>query len=103
MVGKTERVVLVKGDVSKWYHQAIFIVNPNVSEDALPVDFVAEAEKIIHEYNLKRSSKNVIAAAPPPTISPSPVKKNKSNFIINILMLAACIGIAAVLALRVFS
>jgi len=99
MVGKTERVVLVKGDASKWYHQAIFIVNPRVSEEALPMDFVAEAEKIIHEYNLKRSSKNVIA---PPTVPPAPIKKSTRNFVINILMVAACIGIAAVLALRLF-
>ena len=55
MIGKTERVILVKGNAKSWYEQAIFIIKPTV--DTQPLDFVAEAEKIIHEYNLKQAAR----------------------------------------------
>jgi len=53
MTGKTDRVVLVKGSANAWYEQAIFIINPNSPEN-LPMDFVAEAEKIISDFNLTK-------------------------------------------------
>ena len=75
MTGKTERVVLVKGGANKWYEQAIFIINPDSSED-IPVDFVAEAERIINDFNLTKLAKSaqpaiIPAAKPIPTTEPS--------------------------------
>ena len=49
-IDKKERVILIKGDASKWYEQAIFIVNQNTPKDQIPLDFVAEAEKIIQNH-----------------------------------------------------
>jgi len=80
MIGKTERVVLVKGDASKWYDQAIFIVNKNAPA-TMPVDFVAEAEKIINEYNLR-------------SVQPTPKKR---NFALYFGMAIACVAVAAIL------
>lgn len=62
LVGKTERVVLVKGNGARWYEQAIFIVNKNAPEESIPIDFIAEAERIIDEFNLKNN--------PPPVSLP---------------------------------
>ena len=99
MTGKTERVILVKGDATKWYEQAIFIVNTNA--DAMPVDFVAEAEKIISDYNLnnenkKPVSKNVVTS---PVIVKSRHYEHeveKPSIILGVLMLIACIAIVAI-------
>ncbi|MCL2171685.1 MAG: hypothetical protein FWB71_05970, partial [Defluviitaleaceae bacterium] len=42
------RVILVKGDESKWYEQAIFILRPGRDGAAgAPLDFVKEAERIV--------------------------------------------------------
>ena len=101
MTGKTERVILVKGGATKWYEQAIFIVNPNAPAEAMPIDFVAEAEKIIHEYNLTRENRKtspLIIAAPP-----KPVKNDKTNFAIGFLMAIACLTIAAIFAFGVLN
>ena len=111
MIGKTERVVLVQGDADKWYEQAIFIVNP-AAEGKMPVDFVAEAEKIIDEYNLKRAAKRNSSTIVPHA---SPVAQNSAgaNFAptelekeknptgrkirpVGLLMIFACIIIAAI-------
>lgn len=45
---KNKKVILVNGNGSKWYEQAIFIVNKN--EANVPKNIVFEAEKIINEY-----------------------------------------------------
>ncbi len=45
-----EKVILIKGNQSKWYEQAIFIVKESVLTESGPIDFVAEAEKIIVSY-----------------------------------------------------
>ena len=87
MTGKTERVILVKGGSKKWYEQVIFIVNPKAPANMIPVDFVAEAEKIISEYNLKRE--NNMAKPPgqhwgkmplPPTSNPLLVNENGTPY-----------------------
>ena len=99
MTGKTERVILVKGDATKWYEQAIFIVNPNT--DAMPVDFVAEAEKIISDYNLNSENKNLIpknTAASPVIIKPRQFEQDSENpsIMLGVLMLIACIAIVVI-------
>ena len=125
-----ERVILIKGDATKWYDQAIFIVNQNLPANKIPVDFVGEAEKIIYNY-MARSQKAAQAtpqtvahggahmfggsssggtelieslpAVPVPRSSGAkPVvksvrkKKTKADFMLNWLMVLACIAIAMV-------
>lgn len=48
-MSEDKRVILVKGDQSKWYDQAIFIVGPN-SNIPIPLDLVKEAEEIIRTH-----------------------------------------------------
>jgi len=93
MIGKTERVVLVKGDASKWYEQAIFIVNTNTAAE-MPVDFVAEAERIINEFNLKKQT----GAAPSHAQTTIIKAKPQKSFKLHMLMIFGCIVIAAILA-----
>jgi hypothetical protein len=117
MVGPTERVILVKGDSTKWYNQAIFIVNQNIPATKMPVDFIAEAERIIYNHITKdkREAARKRAAVPGVYTSPTPVsaatanfnapatptgtKKKKASrfdFFLNCVMILACIAIVAV-------
>jgi hypothetical protein len=57
MANTNDRVVLIKGDNSKWYEQAIFIIKKGTEDNSLPVDFVLEAEKIIDSY-MRRADKS---------------------------------------------
>ncbi|MCL2840045.1 MAG: hypothetical protein FWE05_04650 [Defluviitaleaceae bacterium] len=102
-IGKTERVILLKGDSTKWYEQAIFIVNQDTPVKKMPVDFVAEAEKIINNYMVKEKKLSAPSSPPyrhPATIAPpsKPTKKKRSNidFTLNLMMILACIAIIAV-------
>lgn len=102
MTGKTERVVLVKGDEKKWYKQAIFIVNADISAESLPVDFVAEAEKIISEYNLKSEDKkaapkNVIISPAQLKVPPLENDIYKPSIVVSVLMVLACIVIITII------
>jgi len=110
MVGKTERVILIKGDSTKWYDQAIFIVNQNMPAHQIPTDFVSEAERIIHNYMrnkkpLPNPSPNIIA--PVTTISkPKKTKtkeRTKTDFALNILMMIACMFLVVVLVYGLMS
>jgi len=111
MMGKTERVILLKGDATKWYNQAIFIVNQDTPAGKMPVDFVAEAEKIINNYMTKEKKKPATAipmqkaaAVPHPpqraasttTRPAAPKKKGAFDITLNIMMILACIAIVAV-------
>ena len=108
MTGKTERVILLKGDATKWYDQAIFIVNKNTPATKMPVDFVAEAEKIIANYlrveNKKQLPKNKTAAAITSTTTPKKIqqkikpKNSTFDFTLNLIMIFACIAIAIIFA-----
>lgn len=119
-MGPTERVILVKGDSTKWYNQAIFIVNQNTPATKMPVDFVAEAERIIfnHIAGQKKTALQKAAVAPaaysshmpkgknypaPVTKTPAPAtrtgtkkKTSKFDFALNVIMILACIAIVAV-------
>ncbi|MCL1844750.1 MAG: hypothetical protein FWF77_02490 [Defluviitaleaceae bacterium] len=101
----TERVILVKGDATKWYNQAIFIVNKDMPATKMPVDFVAEAEKIIYNHIRTTRGASIPAAyaatAPVKNAAkPAPAKRKTSTFDItlNIMMILACVAIAAVFA-----
>jgi hypothetical protein len=81
VMGNNERIILIKGDADKWYNQAIFIVNKDLPPGKLPVDFVAEAEKIIADYMRKKKAPQ--SAAPFPdkiAVNPAKPKVNKKKF-----------------------
>jgi len=113
MMGQTERVILIKGDGTKWYNQAIFIVNQDNLKDNMPMDFVAEAERIINNYMIRNkknaplslSGGNLSTAPVAVTTSPKPAKAavrpvkkktSKVDFVLNFLMVMACMAIVAV-------
>ncbi len=106
-----QRVILVSGNNSKWYEQAIFIINKNMPREKIPVDFVAEAEKIINNYY--NQSRNLLAR---PAVSridekPAPVqrvatgqkpkRKNGVDMFLNIVMLLCCIALACAFVMAV--
>lgn len=66
---KDKKVIFVKGDKSKWFEQAIFIVKEDIPKSQLPVNFLFEAEKIVNNFFKKRSvadfQKSVQNEAPP--------------------------------------
>ena len=111
---KKERVILIKGNDSKWYEQAIFIVNQDTPQEDIPRDFVAEAEKIIHNHVRKKYEKNARnkigvayssgpgACALPAHHTPAASAKRPSkgrnkpfDFFLNTIMGLGCIAIAA--------
>jgi len=113
---KKERVILIKGNDSQWYEQAIFIVNQKAPREDIPVDFVAEAEKIINSHVRNKYNKNMgksigskvgIAYSAQSTPLPAPraaTKKAKPakakpiDYIINTIMGIGCVLIIAVIA-----
>ena len=109
-MNKKERVILIKGDSSKWYDQAIFIVKENALSKENSIDFVAEAEKIISNHINKnkgrKSGPNIgIAYASVPKSSESTifargvksVKNKLFDLILNALMTIGCLIIAVAL------
>ena len=50
-ISDNKRVILITGDHTKWYEQAIFIVRKNAPEKNMPTDFIIrEAEMVINNY-----------------------------------------------------
>ena len=109
-----EQVIVVQGDASKWYSQVVFIMNPNPTTDKVPVDFVAEAEKIIFSYVARKrkytgDSIHAYLDYTPPVIIPAKTKKAphkvwkrfrfKPSFLWYILMAAVCVVMAAIIGL----
>jgi len=109
--GPTERVILIKGDATKWYNQAIFIVNQNTPATKMPVDFVEEAEKIIYGYMARKNAtpQPYHGVLPKPSYPKSVgvrTKKKKTStfdFVLNTVMVLACIAIAAIFAYGLMS
>jgi len=55
---KDKKVIMINGESSEWYEQAIFIVK---NKGYTPgVNFVSEAEKIINDYVSKNSVEKII-------------------------------------------
>jgi len=114
----SERVVVIKGNATNWYSQAVFILNPGISPNDVPIDFVAEAEKIIFDYMAKKggvaafndrhqtsfqvSKKNGLTA-PSACASTELDGKAKRRFprgvLLYILMALACVGMAVIFGL----
>ena len=107
-----EQVVVIQGDASTWYSQAVFIMNPAASPARTPVDFVAEAENIIHAYMEKNrgyrshSIRDYIDNQTPITIFPASDEKAESkkhrffrfDVVLYLLMFLACIAVAVVMS-----
>ena len=105
-----EQVVVIQGDATKWYSQAVFIINPNPTAEAVPVDFVAEAEKIIFNYVARKrkyageSTQAYLDYIPPTIISakamrPKVEKRFRPSFLWYGLMILACLAMAVVFAI----
>jgi len=112
-----EQVVVIQGDATKWYSQAVFIMNPSPTAQPVPVDLVAEAEKIIFNYEARRrkyagdsthaylhyNPPTIISAAQNPPIlidKIGEIKKKRvwPSFLWYGLMVVACVVLAAVFA-----
>ncbi|MDR1665178.1 MAG: hypothetical protein LBR83_09725 [Clostridiales bacterium] len=97
----SERVILIKGDATKWYDQAIFIVNKEIPPEKIPVDFVSEAEKIINNYLVKKSRAGLHqfkqSAAPAKAGAARKTGKSRFDFILNMVTLLGCVVIAGAL------
>ena len=102
------KVVLVNGDNSKFFDQAIFIVKKNVPEKNIPVDFVAEAEKIIgmHLAKKRRGHDTYIRFAPEfelDIVKEELARKKrgiKFHIMLNLILLTACITMVYMLLQR---
>lgn len=95
----SERVVVIKGSASNWYSQAVFILNPGVQPGDIPIDFVAEAEKIIFDYMAKKQGN----PAPNKQIASKAKRRFSLGFLLYILMGLACVGMAAVIGFGLLS
>ena len=102
------KVVLINGDNSKFFDQAIFIVKKNIPENKIPVDFVSEAEKIIslHLAKKRRGHDTYIHFAPEfelDMVKDELAKKKRSikiHMLMHLVLLSTCITLAYMLALR---
>ncbi|MCL2377900.1 MAG: hypothetical protein FWC77_02125 [Defluviitaleaceae bacterium] len=94
-----ERVVVIKGNGSSWYSQAVFILNPGVKEKEVPIDFVAEAEKIIYDYMAKKNGSTM----PSIQLADTARKRLPIGVLLYILMGLACVGMAVVIGFGLLS
>lgn len=113
------KVVLLKGDSTKWYEQAIFIMRSGA--DASEIDFIKEAEKIINSQGLHNSisqkyeGHNFIApAAVAAVVQPAPAIKQKNtpkhtesknanlDFKLNLGLLFIGLVLVAIIAYNIF-
>jgi len=87
------KVVLVRGDKSKFYEQAIFILREEAAEKQ--IDFVKEAEKIIN------AASGIPAAAPSSIQSRKKIKCTpRANIALNLALLATGLAILAMIFLN---
>ncbi len=94
------RVILIKGNNSKWYEQAIFIVRKDAPKSQIPVDFVLEAEKIINNYMRGGSE----AKPEPSTKTRKVVVRNTPfDYVLNTMIVVCFIALAGVLTYAFFS
>ena len=102
------KVVLINGDNSKFFDQAIFIVKKNVPENKIPVDFVAEAEKIIsmHLSKKRRGHASYIHFAPEfelDMVKEELARKKrwvKVHVLLHLVLLSTCMTLAYLLFMR---
>jgi len=90
------------------YSQVVFFMHPEATKDKPLIDFVAEAENIIHKYVQSKG----ISDYSPPTILPAfderikayrPKRRFSFDFPVYVLMGLACAAIAAIFAFGLLS
>ena len=100
MIRKKERVVLIKGDGTKWYEQAVFIVNSKFRKDAMPVDFIEEAEQIMREFNLNCDNEAILATTENHHmfVKTQVPKKDaeRKRYLVPVVTALVCVAVAAV-------
>jgi hypothetical protein len=102
------RVILISGDNSKWYEQAIFIVRKNVPETQVPVDFVLEAERVINAYMTKKRKNGEEPGLHGQPIEMDSVRSElvrrtrnmRLNIALNIVLLAGCLTLLGLLLMN---
>ncbi|MDR3239409.1 MAG: hypothetical protein LBT44_04920 [Clostridiales bacterium] len=102
------RVILINGDSSEWYEQAIFIVKKNIPDCKMPMDFVLEAEKVINQYlaHKVRGSRTNAAQAVSADLNALKgaqarrPKRRRFNVFLNIILLVGCLTLMTVLYLH---
>lgn len=106
---ENKKIILIKGDNSNWYEQAIFIMRTDIAPKNVPVDFVLEAEKIINNYmqkqlkSISKPEKKAISAQCETIKNENKsidciLKGNKNiNYILNICIVLCCILLAVIL------
>ena len=99
-----KQVILISGDKTKWYEQAIFILRRGQTKASVPKDFLGEAEAIVCAY-LHETADIKANAAHHPTVPSSPayVHRKRTNFTLNMLMLLSCVTLAVTLGLHFFN
>ena len=88
-----KRVILIKGDKTKWYEEAIFIVKPGAPQ-IQSFDYVSEAEAILSRY--------VETGQKPLESKAKSGKKILKNFRLNAVMFACCLILAGILSIAFF-
>jgi hypothetical protein len=88
------KVVLVRGDKSKLYEQAIFILHAGANQNQ--IDFVEEAEKIINASYINTAH----SQGPPSTKQKKNKTASRADVMLNIALLTIGIAIVALLFLN---
>jgi len=86
-----KQVILITGDHSKCYEQAIFILRRGHSAQELQRDFIGEAEEIVRAYLHGGPS---TSGATRPHIKR---KRQPLDIALNIMLLVTCIALAAMM------
>jgi len=113
-----ERVILVSGDGRKWFEQAIFIVRKGCLKSEMPRDLISEAERIVNGYlsslggnregggpeyragsvtAYRRNPDSTVTSFKMPEIRPKKRRRSGADLAVNLVVLACCAVLAAVL------
>jgi len=98
-----KQVILISGDSTKWYEQAIFILPKGQAKTAVPKDFLGEAEGIVRNYLRDETTPPIPSSTHTPTSVSIPRRSRRhTNFVLNLMMLLSCAALTIVLALHFF-
>ena len=90
-----KQVILVTGDQTKWYEQAIFILKRGAALSNAPKDFLGEAESIVQAYLQGTPSAAQPASAPK-------TAKRPTTTDLNCILFLSCLTLAVVLGVQIF-
>jgi len=108
-----KKIIRIMGGKSKWFEEAIFVLKDKNKRTDMPKNFVAEAEKIINDYMLRKYSLNNTLASAYSASQPkyknvkntkstrdvkNTKKRNKKiDTILNVSIIVCCIFIGLIL------